>query len=245
MWRFKFKKNKQYNHSSAVLGDEAYVYSGFKHQITPARNDLHKLDMRNLTWTQIGTTPPSPWKFTECHRWTISNASPPVGTPLRSRWPRTYRHSHVRPRRRGLIAGNQLVFHGTNWSGCTKTTTWIFDVDSMTFRENTATIHENKKQHMGVTGLNSCVMTIGGIDKHQDKQNYTSSYFIRLEPKSLQQLATKTIHENHTALPWRQLPMKIIQKIMGTSPEEGWMDERVLGHFFALSRLNWAGDNLD
>ena len=25
----------------------------------------------------------------------------------------------------------------------------------------------------------------------------------------------------------------------------GWMDERVLGHFFALSRLNWAGDNLD
>ena len=26
---------------------------------------------------------------------------------------------------------------------------------------------------------------------------------------------------------------------------DGWMDERVLGHFFALSRLNWAGDNLD
>ena len=25
----------------------------------------------------------------------------------------------------------------------------------------------------------------------------------------------------------------------------GWMDERVLGHFFALSRLNWEGDNLD
>ena len=25
----------------------------------------------------------------------------------------------------------------------------------------------------------------------------------------------------------------------------GWMDERcVLGHFYALSRLNWAGDNL-
>ena len=26
---------------------------------------------------------------------------------------------------------------------------------------------------------------------------------------------------------------------------DGWMDERVLGHLFALSRLNWAGDNLD
>ena len=24
----------------------------------------------------------------------------------------------------------------------------------------------------------------------------------------------------------------------------GWMDERFLGHFYALSRLNWAGDNL-
>ena len=27
--------------------------------------------------------------------------------------------------------------------------------------------------------------------------------------------------------------------------QAGWMDERVLGHFFALSRLNWAGDNQD
>ena len=27
--------------------------------------------------------------------------------------------------------------------------------------------------------------------------------------------------------------------------KDGWMDERILGHFFALSRLNWAGDNLD
>ena len=26
---------------------------------------------------------------------------------------------------------------------------------------------------------------------------------------------------------------------------DGWMDERVLGHLFALSRLTWAGDNLD
>ena len=25
---------------------------------------------------------------------------------------------------------------------------------------------------------------------------------------------------------------------------KGWMDERVLGHFYALSRLNWAGDKL-
>ena len=26
--------------------------------------------------------------------------------------------------------------------------------------------------------------------------------------------------------------------------DEGWMDDGVLGHFYALSRLNWAGDNL-
>ena len=26
--------------------------------------------------------------------------------------------------------------------------------------------------------------------------------------------------------------------------KDGWMNG-VLGHFFALSRLNWAGDNLD
>ena len=34
-------------------------------------------------------------------------------------------------------------------------------------------------------------------------------------------------------------------KLHGFYNQLGWMDERVLGHFFALSRLNWAGDNLD
>ena len=33
--------------------------------------------------------------------------------------------------------------------------------------------------------------------------------------------------------------------LRGRMDKDGWMDERVLGHFFALSRLNWAGDNLD
>ena len=26
--------------------------------------------------------------------------------------------------------------------------------------------------------------------------------------------------------------------------QKGWMDDGVLGHFYALSRLNWAGDSL-
>ena len=29
-----------------------------------------------------------------------------------------------------------------------------------------------------------------------------------------------------------------------TKLRDGWMDERVLGHFFALSRQNWAGDHI-
>ena len=41
------------------------------------------------------------------------------------------------------------------------------------------------------------------------------------------------------------LVKEIYNNISSKVSINGWMDERFLGHFFALSRLNWAGDNLD
>ena len=49
-------------HSSAVINDEAYVYARVNDQIWV--NDFHKLDMRNLTWTEIRTATPIPYPFT-------------------------------------------------------------------------------------------------------------------------------------------------------------------------------------
>ena len=152
------------------------------------------LTMRNLTWTEIRTVP-------QIHQ-LLSETS--VNT----------------------ISGNQLVFHGRaivpdqrQFYRNGHATTWILDVNSMSFREYTATSDHPRKYYKGVGGLNSCVMIIGGI--HSDfSQHVPSSYCIRLEPKSLQELAMKMIYENHAALPWKQLPMKLRKKIMGASPEE-------------------------
>ena len=88
-------------------------------------------------------------------------------------------------------------------------------MDSKSFREYTATTYDLRGGHEGVGGLNSCVLITGS-----NNPNITSSYFTRLDPKSLQELAIHMIYKNHAALPWKQLPMKLIQKIMGTSPEE-------------------------
>ena len=183
-------------HSSAIIGDEAYVYAKIEDQIW--LNDFHKLDMRNLTWTEIRTVPQIP--------------QPLIGPSLNA------------------ITGNQLVFHGiqklTGHSGFAETkwiskiTTWILDVDSMSFREYKATMDDDRHKHRSVRGLNSCVMLIGGSKLYAPNTNITSSYGIRLEPKSLQEVAMKMIYENQEALPYKQLPMKLIQKIMGTSAEE-------------------------
>ena len=46
------------------------------------------------------------------------------------------------------------------------------------------------------------------------------------------------IHDMHYNL------LLVIQHGIIYNEMDGWMNG-VLGHFFALSRLNWAGDNLD
>ena len=162
--------------SSAVIGDEIYVYRHKEEQVS----DLHKLDMRNLIWTEIRTA--------------------------RQKIPQLVDDTSV-----NAITGNQLVFHGrgiqeqrSRIHGQPKTATWILDMDSMSFREYTATLDNDRTHHRGVGGLNSrCVMIIGGYHP-----NLPSSYCIRLEPRSLQELTMKMIYENLATLPWKQLPYK-------------------------------------
>ena len=178
-------------HSAAVIGDEAYVYAKTKGEVW--LNNFHKLDMRNLTWAEIRTVPQIPKPIYE-------------------------------PSLNGII-GNQLVFHGIQKlnmafpgiprSHTSKMATWILDVDSMSFREYTATMDHYRIGHRGVRGLNSCVMISGNFDHPMN-----SICWIRLEPKSLQKLATTMIFENRKALPWEQLPLKLIKQILGLLPEE-------------------------
>ena len=197
---------------SALIGNEAYVY---RHQ--ERLSDFHKLDMRNLTWTEIRTVPQIPQLLDD----TTVNAITRNQLVLHGRVIEVNKTQH------------QAQFQTQYLRGEKKTKTWILDVDSMSFREYTATKDFDRTDHRGVGALNSCVMIIGGAHPSQlslsseggmypshESAYYPSSYCIRLEPNSLQELAMKMIYENLAALPWKLLPMKLIQKIMGTSPEE-------------------------
>ena len=117
-----------------------------------------------------------------------------------------------------LIQGfrdNKLILHGTMY-GERRNITWILDLPSLSCMEYPEMDHYTSGQK-GILGLNSSVL-IGGYQSHGE--NYKSTLFIRLEPKSLKQLAMKTIYENKATLPWKMLPNKLLLKIMDTLLEE-------------------------
>ena len=76
--------------------------------------------------------------------------------------------------------------------------------------------------HKGLTGpMNNSVIIIGGvIGKLEERDLHKGTVCIFLEPKSSQSLAMKTIFDNQTILPWKQLPKKLIRRFMDTAPEE-------------------------
>ena len=122
------------------------------------------------------------------------------------------------------ITKSKLVFHGYYSADDENNTTWILDLPSLSWREYTVTMDRHRKGHTSVTWQNSSAIIIGGVMDNTEQQEYQTMYCIRLEPKSLQHVAIKTIYENHATLPSNHLPPKLIQQILGTSPEEDYTD---------------------
>ena len=111
------------------------------------------------------------------------------------------------------ITESKLIFHGKTG------VTWILDLSSLSWKKYEGGQDHQRFLHSSMIGLNSSVVITGGyVDYPQHVHKCT--YTIRLEPNSLKQLATKTIYESRATLPWKDLPKKLIQKIMGTAPEE-------------------------
>ena len=113
-----------------------------------------------------------------------------------------------------IITASQLVL--TSYS---ERLSWIFDVDSYVWKQPAVldAVHSCYNQS-STTGLNSDIVVIRGKTCEPSCQQVHHSYvhFVMLEPKSLQQLAMKTIHQNRSTLPWRTLPSQLIRKL------EGW-----------------------
>ena len=105
------------------------------------------------------------------------------------------------------IADNQLVFHGINDIMTDGTTvTWILDFSSLSWRKHTVTVDHYRSGHTGTTGLNNSVIIVGGNVMKCRQKLHISTFVTRLAPKSLQQLAMRTVYDHRAVLPWKLLP---------------------------------------
>ena len=93
--------------------------------------------------------------------------------------------------------------------------TWILDLKTQKWRLYTSANDHCRGFHTGTTGLNGCVVIIGGRKDQHDRSNvYTTTFHVKLEPKSLQQVAMQTIFAHWTQLPWKDLPKKLREKLI-------------------------------
>ena len=158
---------------------------------------LYQLDMLSLIWTKIETT--LPMSFADGPDFSMST-----------------------------ISDNQLVVHGGFRDSKKRSTTWIFSLPLLSWRQYMKTPPCNhvedelqyniylsiwRHQRYGQTctqGNNNTAVVIGGLnfcgEYYEDAQQ---NIHVMLEPKSLQQLATKVIHKHMTSLPWEILPRKL------------------------------------
>ena len=107
------------------------------------------------------------------------------------------------------ITARQLVLHSYRSEASTKST-WILDVESYTWKQIPVPDVHCSQIHAATTGLNSVII----LERSKaSRVCNTPVYCLMLEPKSLQQLSMRTIHQNRLKLPWRTLPPCLVRKL--------------------------------
>ena len=176
------------SHATSTVGAKTWLFGGIGER-NNAFDDLFELDMDSLTWTKILTGQPKPSKLYAC-----------TLTPL---------------------SDDKLILHGGYYRihrGKTVHDTWILDLPSMTWRiYDTGLQGPQRTRHTCTKGINGQVIIIGGqrAEINEVGSRYYHCYIYKhchivLEPKSLQQLATQTIHKNRESLSWQTLPRKLV-----------------------------------
>ena len=114
------------------------------------------------------------------------------------------------------LSDNHLVIHlhGGSHQG---RSIWIFDVESYQLRQSPGDVkcYQQQFPSTGTRGLNRDAIILGG--HHIPK--FTSVFTVMLEPKRLQQLAMRIIHQHKKDLHWKSLPPQLIRKVFGTETE--------------------------
>ena len=170
-------------HSSAILRDKFWLFGGSNDNIHPENFDeLYQLDMRSLNWTKIQTSDPKPSGSMLGSLTAISN-------------------------RQLLLYGNFMADNGKIVSE-----RWIFDRISQSWRKHKTLLNDkhHREGHTGTTGITNGVIIIGGFYCGCiESRAPLETIHVKLEPKSLQKLAVKTIYMYKTVLPWRMLPKSL------------------------------------
>ena len=176
------------DHATVIIKEKVWLFGGWNRFATKAFDELYELNMHSLVWTQIQT-------------------------------------ADLKPRGRrcctlNVISDDVLVLHG----GAEKLSisdykilndTWILDLKRKKWRLYTSANDHCRVCHTGTTGLDGCVVIIGGAkDPSYKSSDYTTIFHVKLEPKSLQQVAMQTIFAHRTQLPWKDLPKMLREKLI-------------------------------
>ena len=177
-------------HSAATTKHKTYFYGG-THTFPVLCDDLYELDMISLTWTLIQTAQPKPQGLHACSL--------------------------------NVTSDNKLILHGglAAYSGPSPrnqfqilNNTWIFDLTTHTWRQYSSRKDHSRGHHTGTTGIDGCVIMIGGMKNFfEGYKDYTTTFHVMLEPKSLQKLAIQTIFNHKDMLTWKCLP-KMLQRYL-------------------------------
>ena len=165
-------------HATTQVKDKVWLFGG----MNPAfLDDLFELDMSSLTWTEIPTTQPRP------------NG-------------RLYFSLNAITESKLLLHGSMVGVFDTQSleeQPSEEGSSWIMDLPSQSWKK-CFSFEGSSHSHTGTTGLNKCVIMIGG------QNSYNSTFSLRLEPKLLQQLAAQTIDKHKDLVQWKYLPNKLI-----------------------------------
>ena len=172
--------------SAAIVEDTVWLYGGVT-KYDMYSSDFYELNMLSVTWTKIETS-----------------MSRPHGNHGAASTP---------------VSASQLVLYGGDHDRCVddqnRTVTWLFDVQSHTWRKHPTVASHRREKHTAITGVNSSVVIFGGtMSKISQHRRERTIIFVRLEPRCLQQLAIQVVYKFRSELPWKSLPKKLTCIIM-------------------------------
>ena len=107
------------------------------------------------------------------------------------------------------ISDTMLLLHGENQVSTTSES-WVIDLLTQTWKQYTREKDPPRLHHTGHTSINNNVIIIGGSNRSYD---CTATFYVMLEPRSLQQLTMQIIFKHKDVLPLKYLPKTLTTRL--------------------------------